>query len=226
MNATLLVAQEWFTANQLSLNKSKTETMVFSLRNIPELANKDSVKFLGVYLDKKLSWEQHIHFVCKKISVNIYLLRNLANDVSQKTLITAYHGLIHSVLSYAILIWGHSTHSVNVFTLQRKAIRISYGLKYRDNCKQAFKSLKILTLPSVYILQWLMFIKEHESNYTSHNDVHRYCTRNRNNIYPSYLRLSKSRNGINYHAIRFFKHLPKKIRDLIPSYLSTLLEPF
>lgn len=214
VKGTVLETQKWFAANQLSLNRSKTEKMIFSLRNITELNDKDSIKFLGVYLDKKLSWEQHAHFICNKVSVSIYLLRNLANIVSQKTLITAYHGLIHSTLSYAILIWGHSTHSASVFALQRKAVRILYGLNYRDDCRQAFKNLKILTLPSVYILQCLLYIKEHASNYTSHNEVHSYSTRNNNNIYPNFLRLSKTRNGPNYYALKFFNYLPAKVKEL------------
>ena len=47
--------QDWFVANQLNLNKSKTETMVFSLRNVTD-DDKNSIKFLGVYLDSKLTW--------------------------------------------------------------------------------------------------------------------------------------------------------------------------
>lgn len=222
---TLSEAQEWFVANQLCLNRSKTENMVFSLRNLAENTNKDSVKFLGVYLDSKLSWDQHINFLCKKISTNIYLLRNLANNVSQRTLITAYHGLIHSSLSYAILVWGHSSHSANVFALQRRAIRIVYGLNYREDCRHAFKKLNILTLPSTYILQCLLHIKVNQLKYTPHREIHGYSTRNSKNICPQFLRLNKSRNGTNYYAIRFFNHLPERIRELeYNSFKNTLRE--
>lgn len=227
VNDTLSETQEWFVANQLCLNKSKTETMVFSLRNLVENTNKDSVKFLGVYLDSKLSWVQHINFLCKKMSTNIYLLRNIANNVSQKTLITAYYGLIHSSLSYAILVWGHSSHSTHVFSIQRKAIRIVYSLNYREDCRHAFKKLNILTLPSTYILQCLLYIKENQLRYTPHSEIHGYSTRNSKNICPDFLRLNKSRNGTNYYAIKFFNHLPERIKVLeyIP-FKNTLKEFF
>lgn len=214
VNDTQSKAQNWFVANRLSLNQSKTETMVFSLRNVAEKENKDSIKFLGVYLDSKLSWEQHVNYVCKKISTKIYLLRNIANNVSQKVLITAYHGLIHSSLSYAILVWGHSNHCVRVFALQRRAIRIVYGLKYRDDCRDAFKKLSILTFPCTYILQCLLYIKQNPVKYSPQSDVHKYPTRNSSNICTNFLRLSKSRSGTNYYAIRFFNSLPIHIREL------------
>lgn len=119
--------QKWFVSNQLNLNVTKSETIVFSLRNTRTDDNPQSVKFLGVYLDPKLSWEQHIIRTCKKISKNIYLLRSLANRLSRNILITTYHSLIHSVISYAILIWGHATSVTTVFTLQKKSNKNNYG---------------------------------------------------------------------------------------------------
>ena len=113
--------------------------MVFGLRNVAEKDNEDSIKFLGVYPDSKLSLEQHLNYVCMNM--------NIFNNVSQKVLITAYHGQIHSTLSHVILVWGHSNHCVRVFALQRRAIRIVYGLKYGHDCRDAFKKLYILTFP-------------------------------------------------------------------------------
>lgn len=62
---------DWFASNKLSLNISKTNYMVFNLpstqnhdfkltiNNIP-LKPASSVNFLGVYIDSKLNWNNHM----------------------------------------------------------------------------------------------------------------------------------------------------------------------
>ena len=142
---TQSIIQNWCLANRLNLNTSKTELMIFSLRNTEESSNPTHVKFLGLYLDPKLSWDEYTTHVCKKISKNIYLFRNLKGTISQNALVAAYHDM-HSVISYGILIWGHATSSSSVFSVQIKAIIIISGLKFRDDCKEQFKKLNILTM--------------------------------------------------------------------------------
>lgn len=216
INSTQNTVQDWFVANQLTQNDSKTERVVFTLKNtdINDFGASNEVKFLGVHLDSKLTWESHANYICKKVSKKLYLLRNLSRNVSQKTLLTAYHGLIHSVISYAILIWGHSCASSAVFGIQRKAIRIIAGLKYRDDCKLEFINLSILTLPCAFILQSLLYIKENEDKFTTHSQIHSYPTRNRDKININFLRLRKTQNGTNYYGILFFNVLPMHVKQL------------
>lgn len=147
-------AEKWFKANKLTLNRSKTAHMIFSLRDktghgVPD--PQGSTKFLGVYLDDKLTWQIHIENLSKKLSKNIFILRNLANEVGKNALKNAYFALCHSLLSYAVLAWGQASNLARIFALQRRAIRIISGLNYRDDCREKFRNLKILTLPSIYM---------------------------------------------------------------------------
>ena len=206
--------ENWFLANQLNLNTTKTESMIFSLRNMDQVNNTDSVTFLGVYLDCTLLWESHTDHACKKISKNIYLLRSLVQQASTKTLIMAYHSLIHSVISYAILVWGYASSTAGVFFLQRRAIRIISSLKYRDDCKFKFIELKILTVPCTYIFQCLLHIKMNLEIYTLRNEIHSYHTRNNNNLNISCLRLSKTRVGTTFWGIKLYNALPLEIKLL------------
>ena len=178
LNLKQTTVQNFFSANQLVQNDSKTENLIFTFRDTDgvDVNVSKEIKFLGIYLDKKLTWEPHANYICRKVSKNIYLLRNLTYNVSRKILINAYHGLIHSVISYAILIWGHSPASGKIFATQRKAIRIIAGLNFRDDCRMKFTRLSILTLPCVYILQCLFYIKENEANFTKHRQNHKYST--------------------------------------------------
>ena len=54
----------WYRTNKLTFNQSKTQQISFTLRRTGEGA----VKFLGVHLDFRLSWEGHILGLSKRLS--------------------------------------------------------------------------------------------------------------------------------------------------------------
>ena len=68
---------KWFQANDLIANDSKTNYMVFcGMQNIPDIwkeiklrdkiiHRKNAAKYLGVILDSKLNFNEHISQICK-----------------------------------------------------------------------------------------------------------------------------------------------------------------
>ena len=73
------MVSEWFQANKLSVNISKSNYIVFKPRQKKQMfdfnlkinnkkINKIEVCFLGVILDENLSWKAHISYVAHKIS--------------------------------------------------------------------------------------------------------------------------------------------------------------
>lgn len=208
-------AQDWFNANKLLLNRNKTKEMVFSLRQLNEARGIDnSTKFLGVYVDSRLKWNIHIDYVADRLNSGLFALRRLRECVSNGVLRTAYFALFHSIMSYALLAWGCAPQSARIFGLQRKAVRIVEGLGFRKDCKQAFKDLSILTLPSQYILDSLIYVMTNRQSYRVHGEVHGHNTRHRNNLVPTHYRLARCQNGPNYWGIKFFNHLPVHLREL------------
>lgn len=202
--------ERWFQANKLSLNPSKTQNITFSLRQYRE---RDPVKFLGVYVDAALSWEAHVDHLCRKLSKNIYLIRNLHDSVFTDTVLSAYYAHFHSNMTYSLLNWGHSPHSKRVFGLQRRCIRILCGLKYRECCRESFRQLKVLTLPGEYIYQCLLYIRTNLGMFTVHSDVHNYPTRGRDGVRADYFRLLRSRGGTTYHCVKCYNALPERVKS-------------
>lgn len=204
----------WFLANRLCLNAAKTQLVNFSLRlGGGSLADSSSAaKFLGVVLDDRLTWEDHVICLSKKLSSIVFLIKNLTKTVSLNTVMVAYHGYFMSTATYAIFNWGHSPHSAVIFKLQRRCIRIMTGMRYRECCRHQFISLKILTFPSVYILQCLIFMKRNRSLYSTHSDRHGYPTRGNADLVIGFRRLSKSRNGSGYYSPKLFNALPPWFR--------------
>lgn len=208
-------AEAWFASNMLLLNANKTNKMVFSLRDVGEVnAGAERIRFLGVQLDPVLLWDSHIDSVAVRLRSTVFLLRSLQGSVSGCTMLTAYFSIFHSIMSYAVLTWGHAPQSRRLFGLQRRAVRLVYGLGYRDDCRLAFRRLGILTLPSVYILEVLLHIRRNIDLYAVNGGVHSYETRGRGDLTAGYCRLKRCQDGLRYWSIKFFNSLPTEIRAL------------
>ena len=210
-------AEEWFKANRLLLNANKTHEMIFALRDLTgEPESLESVKFLGIHIDDKLKFDHHVNAVCNRLRSGAYAMKQLSACVSTNTLKTAYYALVHSILSYAVVVWGHSCHVGRVFRLQRRAMRTVAGLSFREDCRDAFRTYGILTFPSVYILETLLYIKNNEDRYLTHCELHDYNTRNKNNLAVVYRRLKRCQNGPGFMGIKLYNRLPIEIK-LLPS---------
>jgi ribonuclease P/MRP protein subunit RPP40 len=93
----LTLTENWFISNKLTLNKEKTISIIFTLKNYATAETFSNVtKYLGVFIDKQQNWNKHGDEVATKISKNLYLLRNLSDVLSQQYLKIAYYALIQS----------------------------------------------------------------------------------------------------------------------------------
>jgi hypothetical protein len=82
-------------------------------------------------------------------------MSHVSNTVTLKAICFAY---FHSIMKYGIIFWGNSSGGRNVFTLQKKVIRIIAGVKPINSCRKLFKRLEILPLPCEYIFSLMNFI--------------------------------------------------------------------
>ena len=90
----LEIMNDWFKANQLSLNLPKSVLIYFWERrnqtrltagNI-EIPISDSTKFLGVHIDNKLRWTIHVNNPHKKLMANKFLLSTSTNLLNTNSL--------------------------------------------------------------------------------------------------------------------------------------------
>ena len=64
------------------------------------------IKFLGVILDKDLTWRDHINTVETKIAKNIRLLYKARQCLNKECLKQLYFSYIYSYSSYANIAWA------------------------------------------------------------------------------------------------------------------------
>lgn len=170
----------WLENNKLLINVDKTKIMEFNQRRNKILTNgieckgkvidpTVSTKFLGLYIDDNLKWQNHIEFVCNKLSQSSYSLYLLSRKVGLQSLLASYHGFVASRLRYAIIFWGNATNWERVFKCQKRCIRAMCYLKKTDSCKPHFRDLKLLTLPSLYIFELALFVRQHPNLFITVN---------------------------------------------------------
>ena len=67
-----------------------------------------NVKLLGVILDEKMSWKDHINYTSKNISKCIAIMFKLKNIVSKDALNSLYHTLAYPYFTNCNVVWGNT----------------------------------------------------------------------------------------------------------------------
>lgn len=225
-NITLDKLATWFNANKLYLNLSKSFYLYFKTNrnktnfnlnisiNNNIVSNTSVIKFLGVHLEDTLTWSIQCSEIIKKLKSLCFLFRNLRTLVGTDTLLMLYYSHVFSRLRYGVIFWGNSSHSKNVFIWQKKLLRIIFNMGPRDSCQPIFKKFKILTLPCIYILEVLLYIKHNLEIVEYNNDVHNYNTRLGSEIRLPKYNLNLFKQGPQYMGQRLFNNLHVCLKDL------------
>jgi hypothetical protein len=205
INSDLSQLSRWFKTNKLSLNIDKTNYIIFTWNtNTHEkyqitidnaiIKHVDTTKFLGIHIDNKLHWHEHIKHVKKKMSSGLYALNSSKHILQQSHMKTLYYSLVHPYLNYGCLLWGntHKTYINKLEIVQRKAIRAITKSNYNAATSPLFKNTNILKLSDVYNTQISTFMYDYSKSdlpspllqiFTSNNAIHSHQTRHSSDIH-------------------------------------------
>lgn len=96
-----------------------------------------------------------------------------------------------------------------------------FGLKFRETCKTTFIREKILTLPCIYILDVLKFVKQNINNFNFQNEFHNYSTRHGNDLQYNLHRLELYKSNPYYIGVTLYNKLPENIKNSSTTKFST-----
>lgn len=125
-----------------------------------------------------------------------------------------YYALFESVIRYGLLLYGNSSDLPNILLLQKKAVRIITMSPPRLSCRSLFKTEKIMTVYNLYIFELLMYVNKNITNYTSIVDLHRYETRNNDQLNVPHVRLQKTQSSYVITALKVYNKIPTNIKAL------------
>lgn len=220
-NNCLRSLHEWMETNNLSLNSTKTKYMLFSKKNMVASSSKEllyndqklefvhSFNFLGITIDSKLIWVQHIDLLCNKLASACYALKVIKPVVSVNALKMAYHGYFISHASYGIISWGSTNYLDRVFKLQKKALRILFNLDPKESCRPYFITHRLMTMSCIYMFNLLIYVRSNMQQFTLSN-------RNPRSFQIFYHRHTskKFEKSPEYVAVKLFNNMPLSIRKI------------
>ena len=201
VNAELQLLSTWLKSNKLSLNTTKTYYAVFhrAKMKLPmnsiklfmdktNLREVECIKYLGVILDNKLSWIQHISYVKNKISKGIGIMYKARNYINKKALIGLYHSYIYPYFIYCIESWGNASncHLDPLFVIQKRILRILTFSSYDVPSDLLLKHTNILPLYKlvhyrigIMMYKYANYLLPPVMNdlYTVNSDIHEHNTR-------------------------------------------------
>ena len=157
VNSELGNLHKWLNTNKLSLNIAKTEFMIIGSRqrmsamddritveiNDCEVEKVDSVKSLGVYIDKHRNWSTHIEKISKKIASANGALKRIRPYVTTDAAIHVYRALIQLHFDYCYSVWDGLGQilSSKIQKLQNRAARIVMQASYNASAGALFDVL-------------------------------------------------------------------------------------
>ena len=90
------------------------------------------MKSLGVYIDKHLTWHDHIDKLCKKVASAIGALKRVRSYITIDASIQIYQALIQPHFDYCCTVWDGlgETLSTKLQKLQNRAARVIMRSSY------------------------------------------------------------------------------------------------
>ena len=173
INIELEMINEWLQINKLSLNVDKTKYMIFHNRqrnmdiykqlnikiNDLEIKRVFTFNFLGIIINDKLDWNDHINYVAQKILPVINTLNRLKHLLPIRILKMIYNSLILSRLHYGNILWGNNQGRLN--KLQKRAIRAISNVGTNSHTVPILKKLHLLTLSDIHCSKLLCLYKQY-----------------------------------------------------------------
>ena len=111
--------------------------------------------FLGITIHETLNWDRYIDKIANKRSRTLGVMNKLKHFIPKYTLKIMYRSLIPPHFNNNILLWGFNTH--RLIKLQKIAIIIITDSKYNSHTEPLLKSLNMLKINDIFIIQCLKF---------------------------------------------------------------------
>lgn len=247
-NSFLNSIVDWLRRNKLCINIDKTEYMTFSTyvdrqpeeatvrihkidcRSNPncdcdKISRVHKVKYLGIYIDYLMRWEEHVSYITSKNRYLLFIIRKLNNVLNEKQLIILYHALFISTVNYGIIAWGSANVTIlkKLQVLQNHILRLIYRKPLRYSTIALYEDSQLMNIHGIYCFNSLMYMyNELKNKFVNSNKSTRFKS-----IALEKYKLEIGKKCYKYTAITLFNSLEQsfvtqKKRDLCTVNLKQL----
>ena len=225
------IAMQWFRDNSMAANPKKFQLMFLGTKNIvKKCLNIDgnkcisttSILLLGINIDWKLSFNNHVNVICSKAAAKLKALYRLRSKLTSAQKVILYNSFIRSLFNYCPVVWMFcgKTANANINNIQRKALQTLYNdfNSSYDDLLQKGNHLTIHDMNKCHLLVEVYkcihninppFLNTFEQKYT-----------NRNLRIKNLLKLPKAStkswglHSFSYRGSRSWNDLPDDIKEL------------
>ena len=126
---------QWFKDNYFKLNPDKCHLLVTNHSDDisvtvdgATIKGSSTVKLLGVDIDNKLNFNDHVSKLCGKVSLKLHALARISPYMSTEKLRCILKAFIESQFGYCPLVWMYHSRTLNnrINRLHERALRITY----------------------------------------------------------------------------------------------------
>ena len=108
---------KWFKENSMKpnpskfqfmiLRKSTRQSIILSINNM-KIRESSNIVLLGLTIDNRLTFKDHIHILCRRASFKLHALRKIRKHLTIDKTKLLYNAFINSRFNYASLVWMFS----------------------------------------------------------------------------------------------------------------------
>lgn len=231
INSDLKELQNWFQMNKLKLNINKTKAMILngSTRRSICIDNEpieiiDEIKYLGILIDNKLTFNAHVEHVCKKVARKLHFFARIRKRISKICAIRVYNTIIKPHFEYcsSVTFMCNDYMLDRLQKLQNRGMRIILQCNRRTHITDMLAQLSWMSINQRIIFNVLVFVYKMKfkllpaylnDNITYVNDVQPYPLRNANNFRLLNFRNQITGNMVMHKGLSIFNKLPNEIKN-------------
>ena len=122
------------------LGKSTRQSRILNINNI-KIRESSCVVLLGLTIDNRLTFMDHVNIMCWRASFKLHALRRIRKYLTTNKAKLLYNAFINSQFDYASIIWMfcHKQDYLKIEKIQYKALKIVY------NSNESYEELLNLT---------------------------------------------------------------------------------
>ena len=182
-------------------------------------------KFLGIYLDDKLTFAEHTRKISKKLSQGVGVIRKIKPTIPRAVLRQLFYSLIYSKFTYAITCYGSAYQN----QIQRVKSLVNRALKLVLNrpsvtselCRNerifdfdmAYKYFCSINMYRILCLDNHNFLANKVLSYQTHHSYETRSVINETLTLP-FFRRSKCKRSFLYNGINIWNELPLRLKTV------------
>lgn len=229
---------KWFSVNKLTMNIDKSCFSIFTKkkRKDPNLFSQltfdnhtikrvQSAKYLGIILDDKLTWDEHIEHVINNTIKYINCFKYIKQYLPTHCARILYYSFIYSRIAYGIEIYGKTTNSNlhKLQVIQNKSLKILLNQHPRTSTNFIHRQTNILKVKHIHDYVVVNFVHKqingklpviYNNYFIPNNHVHHHNTRHNTNLFYPLISTTHGHKMNKFMGPYLWNRIPETIKNI------------